>query len=147
VNDTAIDNRLDELAVGDTTQTIWHVTEEEIKKFAALSGDRNPLHMDSDYARSCGFEDQLAHGLLIGAKISGVIGMQLPGKRCLLLEQKLSYPNPLYLGDCASVKVKVQTVHTELSVIELKVTVEKLSDAGAPVSKIARGKVTCKILS
>ena len=147
MNDTAIDNRLDELAVGDTTQTIWHVTEEEIKKFAALSGDRNPLHMDSDYARSCGFEDQLAHGLLIGAKISGVIGMQLPGKRCLLLEQKLSYPNPLYLGDCASVKVKVQTVHTELSVIELKVTVEKLSDAGAPVSKIARGKVTCKILS
>ena len=147
MNDTAIDNRLDELAVGDTAQTVWHVTEEEIKKFAALSGDRNPLHMDSDYARSCGFEDQLAHGLLIGAKISGVIGMQLPGKRCLLLEQKLSYPNPLYPGDCASVKVEIQTVHTELSVIELKVTVEKLSAAGAPVSKIARGKVTCKILS
>ena len=147
MNDTAIDNRLEDFAVGDTAQTVWHVTEEEIKKFAALSGDRNPLHMDSDYARSYGFEDQLAHGLLIGAKISGVIGMQLPGKRCLLLEQKLSYPNPLYLGDCASVKVEVQTVHTELSVIELKVTVEKLSDAGAPVSKIARGKVTCKILS
>ena len=147
MNDTAIDNRLEDVAVGDTAQTVWHVTEEEIKKFATLSGDRNPLHMDSDYARSCGFEDRLAHGLLVGAKISGVIGMQLPGKRCLLLEQKLSYPNPLYPGDCASVRVEIQTVHTELAVIELKVTVEKLSAAGAPVSKIARGKVTCKILS
>ena len=147
MNDTAIDNRLEGFAVGDTAQTVWHVTEEEIKKFAALSGDRNPLHMDSDYARSYGFEDQLAHGLLVGAKISGVIGMQLPGKRCLLLEQKLSYPNPLYPGDCASMRVEIQTVHTELAVIELKVTVEKLSAAGAPESKIARGKVTCKILS
>jgi 3-hydroxybutyryl-CoA dehydratase len=147
VTDTAIDNRLEDFAVGDTAQIVWHVTEEEIKAFAALSGDRNPLHMDSNYARSSGFENQIAHGLLIGAKISGVIGMQLPGKRCLLLEQKLSYPNPLYPGDSATVKVEVQTIHTELAVIELKVTVEKLSVAGAQGSKVARGKVTCKILS
>jgi acyl dehydratase len=147
VNDTAIDNKLEDFAVGDTTQIVWHVTQEEIETFAALSGDNNPLHMDRTYARSSGFEDQVAHGLLIGAKISGVIGMQLPGKRCLLLEQKLAYPNPLYPGDRASVKVEVHTIHTELAVIELKVTVEKLSAAGAQRSKIARGKVTCKILS
>ena len=147
MNDTAIDKKLEDFAVGDTTQIVWHVTEGEIKTFAALSGDRNPLHMDSNYARSSGFETQIAHGFLIGAKISGVIGMQLPGKRCLLLEQKISYPNPLYPGDSASVKVEIQTIHIELAVIELRVTVEKLSTVGTQGSKIARGKVTCKILS
>jgi acyl dehydratase len=97
VNDTAIDNKLEDFAVSDTTQIVWHVTERELKTFAALSGDRNPLHMDSNYARSSGFENQIAHGLLMGARVSGVIGMQLPGKRCLITGTETFLPQPFII--------------------------------------------------
>lgn len=147
MTDDARDISLDQVHVGDTAETIWHVSASEIEGFAELSGDQNPLHTDEIYARQSGFGGCVAHGFLIGAKLSGVIGMKLPGRRCLLLEQRLAFPNPVYAGDTIALAVEVRNVHAELNVIELKATAEKRDPAGTEPQKVARGIVTCKILS
>lgn len=147
MSEDATDLLLDNIKVGDTARTTWLVTSEQISAFATLSGDRNPLHMDADYARGAGFDGRIAHGLLIGAKLSGLLGMKLPGRRCLLLEQSLAYPNPVYAGDRILLEVQVRNIHAELGIVELKASGKK-SGAGNERSlpRVVRGTVTCKIL-
>ncbi len=37
---------------------------EEIARYAEASGDRNPIHLDDDFARSVGLPGIIAHGML-----------------------------------------------------------------------------------
>ncbi|MEQ8441484.1 MAG: MaoC family dehydratase [Alphaproteobacteria bacterium] len=142
---TADDLTLDDVEVGMSVAIDWQVTEREIDDFAQLSDDRNPLHMDSHYAVGAGFEGRVAHGFLLGAKLSGLIGMKLPGRRCLLLDQALSFPNPVYAGDRVTIRAEVKELHREMAVLVLKVRAE--STHKGSVKTVARGTVTCKILS
>ena len=61
-----------------------------------MSGDFNPIHIDKKTAQDKGFKDIVAHGFLLGAQISKFLGMTLPGKNCLILEQKVTFHNPIY---------------------------------------------------
>lgn len=133
-----------DLSVGDRETLDWTVTEEEIDGFAALSGDRNPLHMDAIHARKSGFQDRVAHGYLLGAKVSQLIGMRLPGRRCLLLDQSLSFPNPMFPGDTVRVALEVADIHTELRVVSLKARATVRRDEKDVT--VGRGSVTCKLL-
>lgn len=135
----------DDLEVGLCETLVWQPTADEIDEFARLSGDHNPLHMDAAYARAQGFADRVAHGYLQGAKISGMIGMRLPGERCLLLEQSIAYPNPVYPGDEVTIELKLREMREELGLVELKVKAVKIVD-GKKVTT-ARGAITCKLLS
>ena len=71
------DNKIDELPVGLETSVFWTVSTDDLNRFINLSGDRNPLHVDEQYAIQNGFEAAVVHGFLICAKISGLIGMLL----------------------------------------------------------------------
>ena len=142
-----IDMELAEILPGMSISDIWHVNADEIAEFAKLSGDFNPLHMDRDYAHNAGYQGQVAHGFLLGAKFSGLLGTKLPGKRCLLLEQSISYPNPIIVGDNISLSIEVKNVHSELAIVELKASAIKISAPEELNLQVARGKVTCKILS
>ena len=136
---------IDDLKIGDSAESVWEVTNSDIQKFADLTGDLNPLHLDCSYARASGFTAPLAHGFLISAMFSRLIGMELPGKRCLLLEQKISYPNPVYESDKITLKIEVLAIHKEFSILELKASAKKLSYIDASNHEVARGKITCKI--
>jgi len=127
--------------VGFQAEFYWSPRAEDVNLFAALSGDANPLHMDVKYAKDHGFDGQVVHGFLLGAQISGLIGMLVPGRRCLLVDEKLSFPKPVYIGDQLLIAGTVKTVHADLELIELKVSVKKSK------TTVMRGQVTCKLLS
>ena len=55
------------------------ITKEDIQNFAILTQDFHPLHTSPDYAKSNGFKDIIAHGLLLSSYSSSIIGMELPG--------------------------------------------------------------------
>jgi 3-hydroxybutyryl-CoA dehydratase len=46
------------------------VTQEGIGRYAAASGDHNPLHVDEEYARTTHFGGTIAHGMLVLAYLS-----------------------------------------------------------------------------
>ena len=58
-----------------------------MEAFAALSGDYNPLHMDSGYARRTHLGRRVVHGMLVASYVSTLIGMQLPGAGSLWMQQ------------------------------------------------------------
>lgn len=62
---------------------------------AVLTGDRNPLHMDSEYAATTRFGERIAHGMLVASYFSALVGMYLPGRRTLLPSQEVKFVKPV----------------------------------------------------
>lgn len=73
------------------------VTYEDAMAFAELSGDWNPLHTDSSYAKTSNFGGVLLHGAYLAGLISRLAGMYLPGEKCLLRGLNLDFIAPIFL--------------------------------------------------
>jgi 3-hydroxybutyryl-CoA dehydratase len=83
------------------------VTDRDIEMFAEVSTDRNPVHLDDDYAQDTIFEGRIAHGMLTAGLISAVIGEQLPGHGTVYMGQTLKFLAPVRPGDMVHAEVEV----------------------------------------
>jgi 3-hydroxybutyryl-CoA dehydratase len=97
----------EELSVGQEASISSTVTADVIGAFADVSGDRNPVHIDAEYAAATMFKERIAHGMLSAAYISAVFGMQLPGPGAIYISQTLAFKAPVKIGDTVVTTVKV----------------------------------------
>ena len=97
----------EDLTVGQEASISNTVTADVIAAFAAVSGDRNPVHIDAAYAATTMFKEPIAHGMLSAAYISAVFGMQLPGPGAIYISQTLNFKGPVKIGDEVVTTVKV----------------------------------------
>ena len=88
-----------DLKVGDSASFRVTVTQEMVDAFGELSGDRNPLHTDAEYAASLGHPGTVVYGMLTASLYSTMAGMYLPGKYCLLQQMETKFRKPIYIGD------------------------------------------------
>lgn len=119
------DKKFEEILVGDRASFIRLVTDEDISRFAALSGDYNPLHTDSEYAAGTSFKRPLVHGMFVGALCSTLVGMHLPGKQCLYLRQTLSFMHPVFAGDTLLVEGTVTEKVESQRLLSIEVSVSR----------------------
>ena len=70
--------------------------EDKIDRFAELSGDKNRIHLDQEFAVKQGFNNKIAHGALLLAEISKVAAMDFPANNPVYLSQKVKYLSPVY---------------------------------------------------
>ncbi len=101
---------IEDLEVGMTRYLQKQVTDHDIELFAQVSTDRNPVHLDDDYAQDTIFEGRIAHGMLTAGLISAVIGEQLPGHGTVYLGQTLKFMAPVRPGDMVRAEVTVDTI-------------------------------------
>jgi len=99
----------EEIAVGDAAAFEVVVDGALVAKFAAVSGDENPLHVDASYAATTPFGKPIAHGMLVEALFSRLIGMHLPGRYALYLSQTLRFHEPIPLG--TTVRIRGEVTH------------------------------------
>ncbi len=97
----------DALEVGQKATFVRQVTEREVQLFAEVSGDRNPVHLDADYAAGTAFRERIAHGMLTGAFVSAAIASTLPGPGSVYVGQSLRFLRPVKLGDTLTVELEV----------------------------------------
>jgi 3-hydroxybutyryl-CoA dehydratase len=83
------------------------VTEADIIKYADISGDTNPVHLDADYAAATMFKERIAHGMLTAGFISAVFGTKLPGPGSIYVNQSLKFRAPVKIGDTVTATVTV----------------------------------------
>jgi 3-hydroxybutyryl-CoA dehydratase len=95
------------------------ITEDDVLLFAIVSGDKNPIHLDADYAERSLFGKRIAHGFLIGSLISAVLGNELPGPGSIYLGQTLRFLAPIHIGDTVTVTVKVVAHREEKRIVTL----------------------------
>ena len=97
----------DELTIGQKASLKRRVEERDIRLFAAVSGDCNPVHLDAEFAAGTLFKERIAHGMFSGALISAAIACNLPGPGTIYLGQQLTFSRPVKLGDELTVELEV----------------------------------------
>jgi 3-hydroxybutyryl-CoA dehydratase len=101
---------IEDIEIGMTRHLTKVVTGRDIDLFAQVSSDRNPVHLDEDYARDTMFQGRIAHGMLTASLISAVIGEQLPGHGAVYLSQSLRFLAPVRPGDAVRAEVLVSAI-------------------------------------
>jgi len=96
------------------------ITDTDILRFAEVSGDHNPVHLDEEYAARSPFGRRVAHGFLTGSMISAMIGMDLPGPGSIYLGQTMKFLAPVAIGDTVTVSVEVVAVREEKRILTLR---------------------------
>ena len=93
---------------------------DEVVAFSELSLDRNPIHLDKEYAKKGIFSDLIVHGLLTSSLISAVIANKLPGPGSIYLSQSLKFLKPVYHNEEVVAKVKIVDIKHEKLIIMLE---------------------------
>ncbi|WP_372893009.1 MaoC family dehydratase [Rhodosalinus sp.] len=101
---------IEDIEMGMTRHLRKVVTERDIEMFAEVSTDRNPVHLDEDYAQDTIFHGRIAHGMLTAGLISAVIGEQLPGHGTVYMGQTLKFLGPVRPGDTVLAEVEVTAI-------------------------------------
>lgn len=92
----------------------------EMRAFAEVSGDHNPIHLDERVARQRGFEGCVVYGGLLAAKISRLIGMELPTKNYLWTRLEIDFRKPLYIGQEAVLAAEIASASEAVRAIKLR---------------------------
>jgi acyl dehydratase len=74
---------------------------------AQITGDRNPLHFDPDFAKRTRFGRLVAQGGIAAGMLNALVAMDLPGAGTVFMSQSLRYLAPTYLGDTLTAEVEV----------------------------------------
>jgi len=147
-----IQNRTyDEIQVGDSATLTRTLRPEDIQLFAVMSGDVNPAHVDTAYARSSMFREVIAHGMWGASLISTVLGTQFPGPGTIYIDQTLHFSRPVTIGDTITITVtcKQKFDHNHHIIFDcvclnqegLKV-IRGTAEVLAPIEKIKRLRVS-----
>jgi 3-hydroxybutyryl-CoA dehydratase len=113
---TMLDNQprgticIEDIEIGMIRSLTKEVTDRDIALFAEVSTDRNPVHLDEDYAQQTIFGGRIAHGMLTAGLVSAVIGEQLPGHGTVYLGQSIRFLGPVRPGDRVTAEVEVTAI-------------------------------------
>lgn len=111
-----------DLKIGDFFSTKRKVTDELIRKFAELSGDFNPIHLDEEFARSTRFGRRIAHGMLSGAFISSVLGYEFKERKIVYLSQTMKFIAPVFIDDVITTTAMVTKIREDKPIVTLETT-------------------------
>src|SRR6187401_757528 len=91
------------IKVGDIFNHDFKFSQDEVNRFAEVTGDKNPVHTDAAYAATTMFKRPIMHGMLGAALFSKVFGTLFPGEGTIYLKQTLNFLKPMYVDtkyDC-----------------------------------------------
>lgn len=110
--------------VGHTASFTTQITDKMVQQFADLSGDRNPIHLDDEYAAKSRFGRRIAHGMIVGALISRALvdGIGLGG---IYLGQTLKFVNPVFIDDFVTVTIKITGIRKEKGIATVETNATK----------------------
>lgn len=84
------------MEINDTYHHRFRFTQDEVNRFAKVTGDANPVHTNAAYAATTMFKRPILHGMLGAALFSKVFGTLFPGEGTIYLKQSLNFLRPMY---------------------------------------------------
>lgn len=108
------------LKIGDSASLTKTFTDEDVRSFAKISGDTNPVHLDDDFAAGTRFKRRLVHGMLTAGLISAVLGTKLPGPGSIYLSQSITFRAPVFINDTITAAVTVSGIREDKPIVTLE---------------------------
>jgi acyl dehydratase len=93
---------------------------EDVEAFAAISGDRNPLHFDEAFAARTRLGRLVVQGGLTTGLFNALVAMRLPGSGSVFLHQEWDYPAPVYVGDTVTAEAEVLEARADKPITRLR---------------------------
>lgn len=106
-------------------------TDEDVRRFIAITGDTNPLHTDDEFAAGTRFGRRILHGMLTASLFSTIMGTMLPGTGAIYRSQTIRFLLPVYVGDTVTAHFIVRSVDRVRHRLEFEAWIE--NDAGQRV--------------
>lgn len=89
------------------------ITDEDVKLFAKVSGDFNPIHMYEEFAKTQIYGKRIVHGPFSSALISAVLGVKLFGPGAIYASQEVTFKGPAFIGDTLTAVATVSKKYTK----------------------------------
>ena len=138
--DIAADFGFDEIQIGDRASFRRTISAHDVRQFATLTGDLNPLHFDDEYAATTPLNRPIVHGMFLASLFSRLVGMHLPGRRALYLSQSVDFVQPVYVGDEVEVVGEVIRKQLAMRALVIRTEIHALPDRTA-----VRGKAHVQV--
>lgn len=94
---------------------------EDVDKFAMVSGDFNPLHLNEKFAITQGFSNRIVHGALLISKVSGIIASDFPGAGTILGSIEWKFISPVLINQQLKLKFTLSKTGSRKCILELVV--------------------------
>jgi len=94
-------------------------TDDDVRTFAKISLDANPVHLNDEYAKNTIFKGRIVHGFLSGSLISAIIGTILPGEGTIYLNQTMNFRKPVRIGEKIKATVEIVGIKEEKNILTL----------------------------
>ncbi len=113
------------LVVGQKASRSLTLTPEHVRLYSEITGDRNPLHFDEQFAAATKFGRLVVQGGLTTGLLHALVAMDMPGPGTVFLSQNWKFTAPVYIGDTITAEAEVLSVHASKPVSQLKIRVAR----------------------
>ena len=93
------------------------ITHDDVLAFAALTGDKHPIHYDDDYAKATRFGRPIVHGLHLMALTAlgaAPLSEQLKDSMIAMLEQRAAFRRPVFKDDVVRSEFEIESAEPRL---------------------------------
>jgi acyl dehydratase len=101
------------LDIGQSYSETFSLSQEQVKAFADVTGDHNPLHLDAEYAANTVFKKPIVHGIFGISVFSKILGMKFPGEGTIYMKQEISFKRPMYIDSTYVAVASVKEINRE----------------------------------
>ncbi|CAN5192004.1 MaoC family dehydratase [soil metagenome] len=121
-------------SIGQQYELEFSYTQEDVKAFADITSDHNPIHLDQEFAANTAYKKPIIHGFLGGAIFSRIFGTLFPGEGTIYLQQNLNFKRPMYVNVLYKAIITVKEVDPEKHNAVLVTEVVDLNSGKATIS-------------
>jgi acyl dehydratase len=111
------------MKVGDVARRTREVRARDIELFTELTGDRNPLHYDSDLAGRSRFGGIVVQGGVTSGLLNALVAEDLPGPGSVFLQLDWKFVAPVRPGDVITAEARVLETRHDKPVTTLATTI------------------------
>lgn len=98
------------ITIGDTFTFVRTFTDNDVKTFAQVSQDFNPIHVNEEAAAKSIFKQRVVHGALVSSVFSMIFGTKFPGEGTIYAKEQVSYRNPVFLDTEVTFTVTLKSI-------------------------------------
>ena len=116
------------IKIGDNASLTKTFNDEDVRSFSEISGDKNPVHLDDEFAAQTQFKKRLVHGMLTAGLISAVLGTELPGPGSIYISQSINFRAPVFIGDAITATATIVKIREGKPIVTLETICKNQDD-------------------